>query len=120
MNCRSHTIFNLLYKICMNDNEIFTVMSFTILSSQFSLFSGGCFFLFCFFCKKMIIKSLSCPVFFQHKSNKELKAFLFNDFLLLCKVHTPSKDSMMGIFHPDCDMKLSIYRKVIIFLFYTN
>ncbi|XP_066912106.1 intersectin-1-like isoform X2 [Clytia hemisphaerica] len=48
----------------------------------------------------------------KHKSNKELKAFLFNDFLLLCKVHTPSK-LPLGIFHPDCDIKLSIYKKPI-------
>ena len=54
---------------------------------------------------------LSFFISFQHKSNKELKAFLFNDFLLLCKVQTPSK-LPLGIFHPDCDIKLSIYKKV--------
>lgn len=48
----------------------------------------------------------------KHKGNKELKAFLFNDFLLLCKVQTPSK-LPVGIFHPDNDMKLSIFKKPI-------
>ncbi|XP_065648095.1 intersectin-2 isoform X6 [Hydra vulgaris] len=51
----------------------------------------------------------------KHKSNKELRVFLFNDFLLLCRLqntHFQSKP-LLTVFHPDSGMQLTIYKKAI-------
>ncbi len=52
----------------------------------------------------------------QHKSNKELRAFLFNDFLLLCRQQGSNTlaRTFTNIFkdNPEGEATLSIYKKV--------
>jgi len=62
-------------------------------------------------------KYLHHSTVYKHKSNKELRAFLFNDFLLLTRQHGTSQAtrSFTSIFRDDVDgeITLSIYKKPI-------
>eukprot|EP00795_Rhopilema_esculentum_P017568 gene17568-9199_t len=62
-------------------------------------------------------KYLHHATLYKHKSNKELRAFLFNDFLLLTRHHgsTPAAKAFTNIFKDDVDgeITLTIYKKPI-------
>eukprot|EP00794_Sanderia_malayensis_P000125 gene125-736_t len=62
-------------------------------------------------------KYLHHSTLYKHKSNKELRAFLFNDFLLLCRQQgsNPISRTFTNIFkdNPEGEASLTIYKKPI-------